>query len=391
MTRPRVLWIGDACVPTGFSRVTHNVLATLTDRWDISVLGINYRGDPHPFPYPIYPAYIGGDLWGWGRIEALSQTIQPDVIIINNDAWNIAKGMEALLSAQVPVIAYMPVDGLNLKPEWVHPLNHLNLAVAYTQFGIEEFRKGGLTRPAEVIPHGIDLSTYHPMPQAEARAHLRLEQHIPADAYIVGNVNRNQSRKRLDLTIACFATWVQRYHRDNAYLHLHCSSGDVGWDLVQLADYYGIGDRLILTDIAAFNWDGIHEHEMRAIYNAFDVQLSTTLGEGWGLTTLEGMACGVPQILPDYAALGEWAKDAALFVPVTSHVVATGGINTIGGVPDFDAIVEALEQMYQEKELRIEYGRRALDLSRSPQYRWEQIADQWDEAVQKVLACSPPT
>jgi len=54
----KILFYGDAppCA-TGFATVARNVLMGLhnTGRYDIKILGINYWGDPHEFPFPIWP------------------------------------------------------------------------------------------------------------------------------------------------------------------------------------------------------------------------------------------------------------------------------------------------------------------------------------------------
>ena len=48
--KPRLLWIGDALVPTGFATVTHAVLNHLQHEWDVVVSGINYDGSEHELP-----------------------------------------------------------------------------------------------------------------------------------------------------------------------------------------------------------------------------------------------------------------------------------------------------------------------------------------------------
>jgi glycosyltransferase involved in cell wall biosynthesis len=40
-------------------------------------------------------------------------------------------------------------------------------------------------------------------------------------------------------------------------------------------------------------------------YNMADVVFSSTLGEGFGLSSIEGMACGVPVVFPDNTSLPE--------------------------------------------------------------------------------------
>ena len=54
--KPRLLWIGDALVPTGFATVTHAVLNYLRHDWDVVVSGVNYDGSAHKLPYPVMPA-----------------------------------------------------------------------------------------------------------------------------------------------------------------------------------------------------------------------------------------------------------------------------------------------------------------------------------------------
>ena len=48
---------------TGFGTVSRNILAGLysTGRFDIDILGINYWGDPHNFPFRIWPTGVNGE------------------------------------------------------------------------------------------------------------------------------------------------------------------------------------------------------------------------------------------------------------------------------------------------------------------------------------------
>lgn len=391
MSKPRLLWWGDAVAPTGFAKVTHNVLRFLSDRsdrsdrsdgWDVAVLGINHRGDPHAYPYPIYPAAAVGNMWGLGRFPDIVRKVQPDVVLVQNDPWNVAEALGQIETAGCPLVAWMPVDAPNMKRATAAALNRLDLAIWYTEFARNEARKAGHTGPAIVVPLGVDVDVFRPIRPIGPIGRI-------GGRFVVGNVNRNHLRKRLDLTIAAFAAWLTAYRHTDACLHLCCSSTDTGWDLPQLAEYHGIGDRLILTDTAPVAWEGIPEEALRAIYCGFDAQLTTTAGEGWGLTTLEGMACGIPQIVPEYAALGEWARRAALLVPVTSTLAAPGHINTIAGIPDLRRTVEALERVHGDPALRATLAERSLALAQQPQYRWEAIAQRIDEALRAAINRSP--
>jgi D-inositol-3-phosphate glycosyltransferase len=389
MSERRLLWVGDAACESGFGRATHYTLDVLRRFWDVHVIGINYRGEPHSYPYNIHPAFIGGDLFGIGRIRELCGTLKPDVVVLQNDPWNIPGYTEQLKSQHF--VGSIAVDGLNCKGDL---LNGLSLAIFWTEFAREEAIRGGLKQPSAVIPLGVDLEIYNPGDRVEARRTLGInEQTVGPNfdkAFIVGNVNRNQPRKRLDLTIRYFARWVKQYRADDAYLFLHVApTGDDGYDCEQLAVYYGINKRLILAEPEVFK--APPEERLANTYRCFDVQVSTSQGEGWGLTTMEGMACGIPQIVPTWSALGEWCGDAALQVPCSNVITTPGRINSIGGLVDEEPFIRALQSTYVDPSLLERLTHRGLSLVQQPQYRWESIGLKFAEEITRHIYKEAPS
>ena len=85
----KILWYGDACSNTGFARVTHSILDHLSKEHEIVSFGINYQGDPHSYPFKIYPASAHNpqDRFGIGRIQQIVEIERPDYIICLNDLW----------------------------------------------------------------------------------------------------------------------------------------------------------------------------------------------------------------------------------------------------------------------------------------------------------------
>ncbi|MCR4301794.1 MAG: glycosyltransferase family 4 protein [Sulfuricaulis sp.] len=393
MTMKKLLWIGDAACPSGFARATHAILDMLRREYDVTVLGMNYRGDPHPYPYPIFTAFAGGDAFGVGRLVWMCDLVKPDVIVLQNDGWNIQPYVRQLRRrkpngkymwpeyAGIPIVAALAVDGKNLDARWLDGLAHV---VFWTQFALDEAREAGYEGPASVVPLGVDTTVYHPADKMEARSARGIAS--LGDAFIVGNVNRNQPRKRWDLTVRYFAEWVKSKKVSDAYLYLHVApTGDMGVDVKQLAKYYGVLDHLALMEPPT--WYGIAEEEMRDTYNCFDVQVTTTQGEGFGLTTFEGMACGVPQIVPDWAALGELCAGAAWMVPCTSTAInpVAPGLNVIGGVPDEGKFIEALDALYRHPDYRETNRAAALERARQPRFRWENVGAAWLAVIAETL------
>lgn len=386
----RLLWIGDAAVPSGFSRATHGVLDVLRHEYDITVLGMNYRGDPHEYPYPIYVAAAGGDYMGVGRLLWMCDYVKPDVIVIQQDVWNIPQYITQLRSApeykDVPVIGFLAVDGKNCAG---YALKGLSLAIFWTQFGLDEARKGGWTGPSAVIPLGVDTTMFYPMDKTAARRSKRLTTILGfQDIFIVGCVNRNQPRKRWDLLIKYFATWVKDYKIDDAFLYLHTApTGDTGCEVPQLMTYYGVLPHLLLVNPPV--WYGPTDDSMRETYNCFDVAATTTQGEGMGLTTLEAMACGVPVIAPDWSALGEWGKDAMLLVPCTSTIVGAPYVNVIGGIPDEELFIKALDNLYSSRAEQKRWSALALARAEEDRFRWSTVGRRVSEEIGKVLNTVP--
>ena len=76
----KILWYGDAVSNTGFARVTHSILNHLKEHHEIVVYGINYTGDPHQYPFKIYPAagHNAQDRFGIGRIQQIVEVENPD-------------------------------------------------------------------------------------------------------------------------------------------------------------------------------------------------------------------------------------------------------------------------------------------------------------------------
>lgn len=386
--KKKLFIIADAGVDTGFAQVTHNLVDHLSERWDVHIMAINYFGDPHPIQSKarLYnpSARQQGDYYGTARVKELLHTIKPDVIFLINDPW-VAKSYVPLLKGyDAPKVLYTPIDGLNIDKDFVVPLNdEFKHVVGYTHFGIEQLRLSGLTTATSVIPHGVNKKIYKPVDKHEARA----RNNFSDDWFIVNVTDRNQIRKRIDLALHYFATWVHRYNKpDSVKIHYHGAIQDEGWDVLQLAEYLGINDRLIITapNITAAN--GLPLELMPFIYGVADVGLSTTMGEGWGLTTHERMAMKIPMIVPQYSALGEWAKGGVHYVKIADiPYYNIRGLNTRGGIADMEDTIQALETMYVNKEYRALIAEKGYKLATSKQFEWRNIAQDFNVLFRSVI------
>jgi glycosyltransferase involved in cell wall biosynthesis len=389
----KILWVGDAACDSGFAKATHEILAVVKEKFDVAVLGLNYRGDPHDYPYPIYPAFVPGngmDLFGVNRLPSIIVKEKPDLIVFQNDPWNIPAYMATLADLPKEVrpimVGHIAVDGKNCRGRDIQALDHV---VFWTQFAADEATQGGYTKSSTVIPLGIDLNVFKPptRPKQELRQLLGLPK-FTHDGFFFLNVNRNQPRKRLDLTMQAFAhfreDWLESAEEGpEPFLYLHvCPTGDQGYDLEQLAGYYGLHQKIIIAEPGVYHGSSIAE--LVATYQAADAMITTTQGEGWGLPTMEGMAVGLPQIAPDWSALGEWARDAARLIPCAA-TIATPRVNSIGGVVNPQFIADAMFDVYHDAEMRRQMIEAGFKVAARPEYHWNNIGLRWVDVLTEAL------
>ena len=402
--RTKVLWVGDAVATTGFARVGHSILTNLPNRkYDIHHLGINYSGDPHEFPYKIYPAILGGDLYGIKRLESLvKETIKPDLIVLLNDPWVIQQYLKELsrFKNTVPVVTYSPIDAEEQTAEWFSLYDEqVKEVCVYTEFGKRvilesagEYLNG---YDINVIPHGIDTGVFFPYKGTDvasgtdnAKKALYPWKDRPEflNSFIVLNANRNQPRKRIDLTIRAFSEFAKD-KPDNVKLYLHMGTKDMGVDILNLAARYGIDEKLIISANTP-NIPGVEDQRLNLIYNACDIGINTSVGEGWGLTSWEHAAAGKPQIVADNSVLREIWQDDAIYIDCPEYMIHER-VNTLARVPSHNSIVKALEFAYNDwlnggLELNA-MATRSYERITSSKYNWKTISKQFDKVFMRAV------
>jgi len=404
-SRPRILAIGDANVPTGFGRVMHNVLRRVQGRFELHHLGINYRGDPHDEGWRIYPGVSPGDPYGLNRVDELLARVRPDLVFVVCDPWIMTRFAAILQRYQrtVRTVFYFPVEGAPLEPSLFTGMRFIDRLVTYTRTSAETVRAAMAEARAQdptfderaplVIPPRGETDVYRPLPGAlDGDRSAARERRLPdtpehqGDAFIVLNANRNQPRKRIDVTIEGFARFAAG-KPDNVKLYLHMGLEDQGWNIAALARRHGIEGRLILTGAEA-HLPAVSEEKLNLIYNACDVGLNTSIGEGWGLVSFEHGATGAAQVVPRHSACAElWHGAAELMQP--SFRLCTERTLIDGWFVTPEAVADALERLYVDRDLRLERGRQAHANATRAAYSWDVIAERWRALFEDVLATHP--
>jgi glycosyltransferase involved in cell wall biosynthesis len=389
----KVLVASDLVVETGFSTVSHNIIKFNQDRFDITGLGVNYNGDPHNYTFPIYPAMIrgNGNIYGIDRLCTILNGSETDVLFILNDAWVISYYLDAIkknVTTKLPrIVTYFPVDSRYHDRNWYKDFDIVNEAYTYTDFGKEVVKECMPEMEVGVIPHGINTEDFYQLYEDRKKAKTDLYGdrlkgiENPEDSFIVLNANRNQPRKKLDITIKGFAMFAQD-KPSNVRLYMHCGVVDSHVNIVKQAQRWGMDNRLIFTSMA----QGIqHATVMRLnqIYNSTDVGINTSLGEGWGLTNVEHAVTGAVQLVPDHSSCGELFGDCGLVMKPFTDITFDNS-ETVGRMVSPEAVADGLEFLYNNESVRKQMSNDCRDKFLRPEYQWKNIAESFGDAFERV-------
>ncbi len=392
----RILIIGDAVAPTGFARVIRSIFEPLRDDFELHQLATRYDGGPHDYPWKLYPAAGGGGVYGYERILPLVAEVKPDVVFLLYDIPFQPAYVEQLRRAgpRPKVVVYSPVESGPIAPEVLRRLEGVSRYVLYTRYGREEIERSLEAVRAqdsrfqfpelEVIPHGVDTRRFYPLGddggggvparRVEARRALGLDDEEHLGAFIVLNANRNMPRKRIDITMQGFAEFA-RDKPASVKLYLHMATEDTGWNVLILARRYGIYERLIMTR-ADNTRPQFSDERMNLIYNACDVGLTTTTGEGWGMVSFEHAATRAAQVLPRHTSLKELWAGAAEFVEPALRLTYPGNL-TEAHIVTPEGVAAALQRLYENRELRDSLAEAAYRNATRPELSWARVASRW--------------
>lgn len=255
----------------------------------------------------VYPN--GHHPYGQDIIGASAMMDRADVVISLMDVW--------VMQPQniPPSIAWHPWFPIDTEPLAKSVLDKAKLArkgITMSKFGQRMAKEAGLD--TFYVPHGVETEIFKPLDRMEARGRLQW----PKDKFIVGMVAANKGvppRKSFFEQIMAFAA-LHKAHPDTM-LYLHTDDGKRGGaETVQLASYcealgltYGYQGGEMNVDVLfpdQYSYLlGLPDAYMNDCYNAMDVHMLASMGEGFGIPLIEAQAAGTPVITGEWTAMGE--------------------------------------------------------------------------------------
>lgn len=413
--KKRILWWSDSplCV-TGFGNVARELMNQVWQdgKYHITTLGINASGEPfdqdqHPylkgdkndFMAGLWPAAHNGDPYGMFKVIEFLKRGRFDAIFILNDPFILQAVLPLVLKTRdelekrFKIIFYFPIDTYP-KKEWVTDvIEKVDFPVVYTEFGKQEILKiNPEVKYIPVIYHGTDTQIFKPI-LGDARKIIRglLFPGMPEDCFVVLNVNRNQQRKDLNRTFAAFSIFHKKF--PNSFLFIHAALNDVGGNLDDIASFYGLvaGKDWSYPDPNVFTPNkGVPIEVLAQLYASVDVVVSSTLGEGWGLSVTEAMACGVPVLVPRHTSLleivgeneerGSFIRCGGIEENIALGQMDNGRVRPLVNVRDF---ADKLLNMARYRERYQKKAKVALEWVQAQ--TWDSKGEEWRRIFDEAL------
>lgn len=269
----------------------------------------------------------------------------PGLLIALYDAWVFRK---EVFDAPDRSAIWAPIDHKPMPEAVAHVLRNEKVTpIAMSRYGEAMMHEGGLD--PIYVPHAIG-KVFKPTPEIDG-IDGREWSGFTKDQFVVGMNAANKgtlpNRKSFPENLLAFSIFAKDKDDVILYLHTDVTGAGMGINLLDLLGHLNIDkNKVMITDPYDVRAGNIPQDKMAGIYSTMNVLLATSMGEGFGVPTIEAQACGVPVIVSNFAASAElvghgWKVEGQPFWDPAQKAWFT--------MPSVPGIVDALEQAYAEK------------------------------------------
>jgi len=375
----------------GYSKVTFNILQQLavipwislvhfgTQKLANGDLGRKYPAGVKVFDgTAIEKQKMAG--FAFSELPGVITSEKPNIVLIYNDLSVICGYIEeirkAIQNRFFGLWAYVDSTYKSQPQPLIDILNRdVERIFCFTKMWKDEIKSQGITRPVDVMNHGINTQMVRPIPKELARQSLGL----PKDVFLFSSMNRNTPRKRLDLIVMSFVKLIVRFPMKPIFMLVVADKGDKGgYQLFEIfsrelklagANIDTFGNRLLITSSNTCYKDD----DINLLYNCADVGVSCAEGEGWGLCSFEQMSVGIPQIVPEIGGYTEYCNNNnSIMVKPKMRYYIPQAHNTVTGeaqIVDTEDVAKAMERYVFDEDLRKLHGKLAKE--KISEYTWD--------------------
>lgn len=191
-----------------------------------------------------------------------------------------------------------------------------------------------LTRPAEIVFHGVDAERYRPAGNRDAEWAAT---GLPGK-YGIGVFGRIRAQKGTDLFIEAMCRLLPRYPDFTAVVIGLATPQEKEWEaaLKKKVEDSGLANRVVFLG-------ELPEHDVPGWFRKLTVFVGPQRNEGFGLTTLEAMASELAVVATKAGAARHLIEE-----DVTGHLVE---------IEDVDALTARIEDLMKDPRRAVQFGK----------------------------------
>ena len=213
----------------------------------------------------------------------------PQVAFCQADAF-------AAVPGRGPRAGWTMLEVTGLPKAWVDGCNRMDEVWVPASFNVETFQASGVRVPIHVMPLGVDVDYYNP----------EITGFRPTDRYTFLSVFEWGERKAPEVLLRAFAEEFK--DSDDALLLVSVFNRDPQVDVEREIERLDL-PRSGRAPIVVLVNPRFASYQMGALYRSADCFVLPTRGEGWGMTVLEAMACGLPTIATHWGGIADFLDD----------------------------------------------------------------------------------
>ena len=331
------------------------------------------------------------DGFGFNKIHEYLEMVNPDVVMIYNDPIIIHKFIESMKfdKEKSTYKLWLYVDQVyeGIVPPLIESMNkNAHRIYCFTPYWAEIYSKYGPFSDIRVLENAVDTSLFSKISEGN-RSAVRASMGLPSNAVLMINVNRNSQRKRHDLAIMGFTELITRDPTKPYYYMivtgLNAQQGayyDINRIFILELQRRGVdpaefAKRLMLVDTSS---KPLPDSAINELYNAADIGVNTSDGEGFGLCQIEHLYLGAPQLVTDIGTYRSFMDETvAGFVKPKDRTYFSGTMPLGSWAPNFsyyeiaDTMSKMIENLPALKKAAANYKFKT----------WNEVCASWLEDV----------
>ena len=397
MKKRKILTISDhPLAPSGVGIQTKYVIEGLlkTGRYQVISFGGAIKHDNNK---PIKTEEWGDD-WiiypvdGYGSQEMVRSILRhdrPDMVWFMTDPrfWPWLWQIEHEIRSLVPMVYYHVWDNYpypKYNRRW-----YLSNDVICTISKVTDDIVANVSPEVErhYIPHAVDTEVFKKMSHIDvANSKIQSLGSESKDKFVFMWNNRNARRKQSGSLIFWFKDFLDKVGHDNACLIMHTDPKDPnGQDLVAIIDSLGLDNGQVFLSVQKYP-----STELAMIYNIADCTINISDAEGFGLATLESLACQTPIIVTMTGGLQEQVTNGEEWFgiglePASKAIIGSQDIpwiyeDRLSGEDVVNAMLKIYNMTKEEREHMGERGLQHVLMN----FNFKNFQNKWVETIDGI-------